>query len=53
VTLTLKPRRRFHISITGDERDTPPSPLEGKQDQLKLRGTRVSEGSVIVKFERR
>jgi len=53
VTLTLKDKAAFFINVTGDERDTPSSPLEGTKDLLRLSGTPVSAGSVIVKFERR
>ena len=52
VTLTLLDRRPLFIDITGDERDDPPSPLEGRQDQLELRGSRVDRSSLIIKFER-
>ncbi|NTW97353.1 MAG: hypothetical protein HGB28_02255 [Oscillochloris sp.] len=52
VTLTLLDRRAFVIDISGDERDVPPSALEGKRDHLNLRGTRVSRDSQIIKFER-
>jgi alpha-tubulin suppressor-like RCC1 family protein len=53
VTLTLKDRTRFFINISGDERDQPPSRLEGRNDRLAMRGTAPASGSVIIKFEHR
>lgn len=41
---------RFFLDISGDERDEPPSPLEGTNDRLVLVGLRDS-ASVIIKFE--
>ena len=43
---------RFFLDITGDERDNPPSPLEGPNDGLVLVGLR-DPASLIIKFERR
>lgn len=40
----------FFFDISGDERDEPPSPLEGTNDRLVLVGLRDS-ASVMIKFE--
>ncbi|MEI8166805.1 MAG: hypothetical protein WCG26_10515, partial [Chloroflexales bacterium] len=53
VTLTLEGTSARFITISGDERDVPPSPLEGRNDRLTLRGAPVTRDSVIIKFERR
>ena len=53
VTLTLEGTSARFISISGDAWDVPPSPLEGRNDRLTLRGAPVTRDSVIVKFERR
>ena len=50
VKLDIRGSNVFFINITGDERDDPPSPLEGDEDQLDLRGN-INPGSVIIKFE--
>ena len=43
---------RFFVDITGDERDEPPSPMEGNNDALVLAGL-LDPTSTIIKFERR
>ncbi len=50
VGLAILDTVRFFIDITGDERDTPPSPLEGTGDALALAGL-IDPASVIIKFE--
>ena len=52
VTLTFEDTTAAFITLSGDERDTPPSALEGRKDRLTLRGTPVRRDSVIIKFER-
>jgi hypothetical protein len=52
VTLSIQGSTRFYLDITGDERDTPPSPLEGTNDSLVLAG-QIDPTSAIIKFERR
>jgi Ca2+-binding RTX toxin-like protein len=52
VTLAIQGSTRFYLDITGDERDNPPSPLEGATDSLLLTGV-IDATSQIVKFERR
>ncbi|MEI7643741.1 MAG: putative Ig domain-containing protein [Chloroflexales bacterium] len=52
VTLTFEDTTAAFLTISGDERDTPPSALEGRKDRLTLRGTPVRRDSVIIKFER-
>jgi Ca2+-binding RTX toxin-like protein len=42
---------RFFVDITGDERDDPPSALEGNKDTLTLAGA-IDPSSVITKFEK-
>ncbi|MBX3010787.1 MAG: Ig-like domain repeat protein [Caldilineaceae bacterium] len=51
VGLVILDAERFLVDITGDERDTPASPLEGKNDTLALAGV-IDPASTIVKFER-
>lgn len=41
---------RFFVDITGDERDVPPSPQEGRNDNLALAGV-IDPASTIIKFE--
>lgn len=43
---------RFFLDITGDERNNPPSPLEGTDDGLVFAGQR-DPTLTIIKFERR
>lgn len=43
---------RFVLDISGDERDEPPSPLEGTNDALVLAAL-LDPASTIIKFERR
>jgi hypothetical protein len=50
VGLAILGSTRFLVDITGDERDTPPSPLEGNNDSLALVGV-IDAASTIVKFE--
>jgi hypothetical protein len=52
VTLAIQGSTRFYLDITGDERDHPPSPLEGTNDSLVLTG-QTDPASLIIKFERR
>jgi hypothetical protein len=52
VTLAIQGSTRFWLDITGDERDNPPSPLEGTTDRLVLTG-QIDPASLIVKFEQR
>ena len=52
VTLTFEDKTAAFINVSGDERDVPPSPLEGRKDRLTLRGTPVRRDSVSIKFER-
>ena len=53
VGLVILGRDRFTVDITGDERDTPPSPLEGSNDSLNLAGVIDQAASTILKFEKR
>ena len=52
VGLAILGTSRFYVDLSGDERDTTPSPLEGTQDKLALAG-RIEATSVIIKFEQR
>ncbi|MFN8440673.1 MAG: LamG-like jellyroll fold domain-containing protein [Caldilineaceae bacterium] len=52
VGLAILGSTRFLLDITGDERDTPASPLEGKGDTLALVGL-IDPTSTIIKFEQR
>jgi len=52
VALAILNLTRFFVDITGDERDNPPSPLEGTTDSLALLGV-LDPASTIIKFERR
>jgi len=52
VALAILNLTRFFVDITGDERDNPPSPLEGTNDSLALAGV-IDPASTIIKFERR
>jgi hypothetical protein len=51
VALAILGSTPFLLDITGDERDEPPSPLEGTNDGLVLAGL-IEATSVIIKFER-
>ena len=50
VALAILDPARFYVDITGDERDTPPSSLEGTNDSLALGGN-IDPASIIIKFE--
>jgi len=50
VALAVLNPTRFLIDITGDERDNPPSPLEGNNDSVALAGV-IEPTSPIIKFE--
>lgn len=50
VNLFISGRTPLVVDITGDERDEPPSPLEGTDDLLKLKGP-VDPASTVIKFE--
>jgi len=52
VGIAILDSTQFYVSLTGDERDNPPSPLEGNQDKLGLVG-RIAATSEIIKFEQR
>ena len=52
VALAILDPAVFFLNITGDERDTPPSPLEGNNDSLAVAGN-LDPASVIIKFENR
>jgi hypothetical protein len=52
VGLAILNLTRFFVDISGDERDNPPSPLEGANDALVLAGV-IDPASNIIKFERR
>ena len=52
VGLAILDSTQFYVSLTGDERDNPPSPLEGNQDKLGLVG-KITTTSEIIKFEQR
>lgn len=52
VGLAILDSTQFYVSLTGDERDNPPSPLEGNQDKLGLAG-KITTTSEIIKFEQR
>jgi len=52
VALAILNPVRFFVDISGDERDNPPSPLEGSNDSLVLAGL-LETNSNLVKFERR
>jgi hypothetical protein len=51
VGLAILNTTRFLVDITGDERDHPPSPLEGANDALALGGV-IDPASLIIKFEK-
>ena len=50
VNLFISGRTPLIVDITGDERDGQPSPLEGINDLLKLKGP-VDPASTVIKFE--
>jgi hypothetical protein len=50
VGLAILNLTRFFVDITGDERDNPPSSLEGNKDTLALVGV-IDAASSIIKFE--
>jgi hypothetical protein len=50
VGLAILNRVPFFLEMSGDERDEPPSPLEGTNDQLLLKAIR-DPASSIIKFE--
>jgi len=50
VALAVLNPTRFLVDITGDERDNPPSPLEGTNDRLALVGV-IEPSSPLIKFE--
>jgi len=50
VGLAMLGTTRFLLDISGDERDNPPSPLEGQSDGLALIGV-VDPASTLIKFE--
>lgn len=50
VGLAILNRVPFFLEISGDERDEPPSPLEGTNDRLALVALR-DPASIIIKFE--
>jgi hypothetical protein len=52
VSLAILNAVRFFVDITGDERDNPPSPLEGTNDGLVLAAL-IDSASSIIKFEQR
>jgi len=52
VGLAILDKNQFTLDITGDERDTPPSTLEGPKDKLVLFG-KIDPASVIIKFEQK
>ena len=52
VGLAILDSTQFYVSLTGDERDNPPSPFEGNQDKLGLVG-KITTTSEIIKFEQR
>ncbi len=51
VVLVILDRSPFLIDVTGDERDNPASPLEGKNDGLGLMGN-LSPAPIRLKFEK-
>jgi hypothetical protein len=50
VNIALGGRRLYLLDISGDERDSPPSPLEGLADRLILLGP-LDPASTLIKFE--
>jgi hypothetical protein len=50
VVIGILDAAQFFVDITGDERDNPPSPLEGNNDSLALTGN-IDPTSIIIKFE--
>jgi uncharacterized repeat protein (TIGR01451 family) len=50
VNLTIDGRAALTLDISGDERDNPPSPLEGLEDRLTVKGP-VAANPIIIKFE--
>jgi hypothetical protein len=51
VVLVILDRSPFFVDVTGDERDDPPSPLEGNNDGLGLLGN-LNPAPVQLKFEK-
>jgi hypothetical protein len=51
VGLVILDHTPFHLEISGDEYDEPPSPLEGNNDRLALLA-KLDPTSSIIKFER-
>jgi hypothetical protein len=50
VNLALGGRQPYLLTISGDEWDNPPSPLEGLADRLSLVGP-LDPASSLIKFE--